>query len=47
MQKKRKKQAKNPFGVMKEEEERKKEEEDEDEMQELEFAEGFRRIKKC
>ncbi len=38
MQKKRKKQAKNPFGVMKEEEE-------EDEKQELEFAEGFRRIK--
>ena len=42
MQKKRKKQAKNPFGVMKKEE-RKKEE---DEKQELEFAEGFRRIKK-
>ena len=42
MQKKRKKQAKNPFGVMKE---RKKEEEEEDEKQELEFAEGFRRIK--
>ena len=44
MQKERKKQAKNPFGVMKErkKEERKKEE---DEKQELEFAEGFRRIK--
>ena len=41
MQKGRKKQAKYPFGVMKEE--RKKE--DEDEKQELEFAEGFRRIK--
>ena len=39
MQKKRKKQAKNPFGLMK-----KKEEEEEDEKQELEFAEGFRRI---
>ena len=40
MQKKRKKQAKNPFGLMKKE--RKKEDE---EKQELEFAEGFRRIK--
>ena len=40
MQKGRKKQAKYPFGVMKEE--RKKEEEEEDEKQELEFAEGFR-----
>ena len=45
MQKKRKKQAKNPFGLMKEEEEEEEEEEDEDEKQELEFAEGFRRIK--
>ena len=43
MQKERKKQAKNPFGLMKKErkKERKKEEE-EDEKQELEFAEGFR-----
>ena len=40
MQKGRKKQAKYPFGVMKEEEE------DEDEKQELEFAKGIRRIKK-
>ena len=39
MQKGRKKQAKYPFGVM-------KKKEDEDEKQELEFAEGFRRIKK-
>ena len=44
MQKGRKKQAKNPFGLMKKKEE--EEEEDEDEKQELEFAEGFRRIKK-
>ena len=44
MQKKRKKQAKNPFGVMMKKEERKKE--DEDEKQELEFAKGFRRINK-
>ena len=44
MQKGRKKQAKYPFGVMKEER-KKEEEEDEDEKQELEFAEGFRRIK--
>ena len=37
MQKKRKKQAKNPFGLM-------KKKEDGEEKQELEFAEGFRRI---
>ena len=42
MQKERKKQAKNPFGLMKKK--KKEEEEDEDEKQELEFAEGFRRI---
>ena len=48
MQKERKKQAKNPFGLMKKErkKERRKKKEDEDEKQELEFAEGFRRIKK-
>ena len=38
MQKKRKKQARNPFPVMKKEEG--------EEKQELEFAEGFWRIKK-
>ena len=42
MQKERKKQAKYPFGDMKEERKKKKEE---DEKQELEFAEGFQRIK--
>ena len=42
MQKEWKKQAKYPFGVMKEE--RKKKKKEEDEKQELEFAEGFRRI---
>ena len=44
MQKERKKQAKNPFGVMKKEEEERRKKEGE-EKQELEFAEGFRRIK--
>ena len=43
MQKERKKQAKNPFGVMKKEEEERRKKEGE-EKQELEFAEGFRRI---
>ena len=42
MKKEKKKQAKYPFHVMKEEERKKKKE---DEKQELEFAEGFRRIK--
>ena len=42
MQKERKKQAKYPFGVMKKERKKKIE----DEKQELEFAEGFRRINK-
>ena len=45
MQKKRKKQAKNPFGLMKKKKKKEEEEEEEDEKQELEFAEGFRRIK--
>ena len=44
MQKGRKKQAKNPFGLMKKKKKKEEEEEDEDEKQELEFAEGFRRI---
>ena len=52
MQKKRKKQAKNPFGLMKKKKKKKKKErkkerkKEEDEKQELEFAEGFRRINK-
>ena len=43
MQKERKKQAKNPFGLMKKKKERRRKKEGE-EKQELEFAEGFRRI---
>ena len=44
MQKKSKKQAKHPFGVMKERKKRGRRKEDE--KQEIEFAEGFRRINK-